>query len=147
MLSIPWMFGNEMKTWFVNVAVCTNASDMINSLQHNHVLILRLAFAIAVQLNPGDFHEDSLFLHHRCSVWKHGIGWLNRVPVVEVGLLNQLVIVMMRCHKGENAKCAQLHSEIIQKVLEARDEHCKAVKMSVIHSSKWCQVPLLWQHW
>jgi len=44
--------------------------------------------------------------------------------------LNQSVIVMMRCPKGEEAKCAQLRSEIIQKVLEAKDEHCKAVKMS-----------------
>ena len=37
---------------------------------------------------------------------------------------------MMRCPKGEEAKCAQLRSEIIQKVIEAKDEHCKAVKMS-----------------
>jgi len=64
---------------------------------------------------------------------KAAVGWLNRVPietVVEIGLLNQSVIVMMRCPKGEEAKCAQLRSEIIQKVIEAKDEHCKAVKMS-----------------
>ena len=98
-----------------------------------HVLILRLAFSFALQLDPGDSHEDSLALRRRCSVWKRGIGWLNRVPietVVEVGLLNQSVIVMMRCPKGEEAKCAQLRSEIIQKVIEAKDEHCKALEMS-----------------
>ena len=27
-------------------------------------------------------------------------------------------------------KCVQLHSEVIQKVLETKDEHCRAVKMS-----------------
>ena len=107
--------------------------DQFLTTQFLHVLILRLAFSFALQLHPGNLLEDSLALHRRCSVWKRGIGWLNRVPieaVVEVGLLNQSVIVMMRCPKGEEAKCAQLHSEVIQKVLEAKDEHCKAVKMS-----------------
>ena len=107
--------------------------DQFLTTQFLHVLILRLAFSFALQFDPGDSHEDSLALHRRCSVWKRGIGWLNRVPietVVEVGLLNQSVIVMMRCPKGEEAKCAQLRSEIIQKVLQARDEHCKAVRMS-----------------
>ena len=114
--------------------------DQFLTTQFLHVLILRLAFSFALQLHPGDLHEDSLVLHRRCSVWKHGIRWLNRVPietVVEVGLLNQSVIVMMRCPKGEEAKCAQLRSEVIQKVLEAKDELCKAVKMSesFIHPS------------
>ena len=40
--------------------------------------------------------------------------------VVEVGLLKQSVIIMMRCPKVEEAKCAQLRSEVIQKVLEAK---------------------------
>ena len=44
--------------------------------------------------------------------------------------MNQSVIVMMHCPKGEEAKCTQLRSKVIQKVLEAKDEHCKAVKMS-----------------
>ena len=104
------------------------------------MLILRLAFSFALKLDTGDSHEDSLALHRRCSVWKHGIEWLNREPietVVEVGLLKQSVIVMMRCPNGEEAKCAQLRSEVIQKVLEVKDEHCTAVKMSesFIHPS------------
>jgi len=45
-------------------------------------------------------------------------------------LLNQSVVVMMRCPKEEEAKCARLRSEITQKVIEAKDEHCKTVKMS-----------------
>ena len=42
---------------------------------------------------------------------------------------------MMRCPKGEEAKCTQLRSKVIQKVLEAKDEYCKAVEMfeSFIH--------------
>ena len=107
--------------------------DQFLTTQFLHVLILRLAFSFALRLDPGDSHQDSLALRRRCSVWKHGIGWLNRVPietVVEVGLLKQSVIVMMRCPKGEEANCAQLRSQIIQKVLEVKDEHCKAVEMS-----------------
>ena len=114
--------------------------DQFLTTQFLHVLILRLAFSFALKLDPGDSQEDSLVLRRRCSVWKHGIGWLNRVPietVVEVGLLKQSVIIMMRCPKVEEAKCAQLRSEVIQKVLEAKDEHCKAVEMSesFIHPS------------
>ena len=101
--------------------------------QFLHVLILRLAFTFALKLDPGDCREDSLSLRRKCSVWKQGIAWLNRVQietVVEVGLQYQSVIVMMRCPKGKEAKCAQLRSEVIQKILEAKDEHCEAVKMS-----------------
>ena len=114
--------------------------DQFLTTQFLHVLILRLAFIFALKLDPGDCHEDSLSLRRKCSVWKHGIAWLNRVQieiVVEVGLQYQSVIVMMRCPKGKEAKCAHLRSEVIQKILEAKDEHCKAVKMSesFIHPS------------
>ena len=108
-------------------------NDQFLTTRFLHVLILRLAFSFALQLEPGDSHDDSLALCRRCSVWKHRIGWLNRVPieaVVEVGLLKQSVIVMMRCPRGEEAKCVQLRSKIIQKVIGAKDEHCNAVKMS-----------------
>ena len=107
--------------------------DQFLSTQFLHVLILRLAFAFALQLDPGDYRKDSLFLRRKCSVWKQGIGWLNWVPietVVEVGLQHQSVIVMMRCPNGKEAECVQLRSEVIQKILEAKDEHCKSVKMS-----------------
>ena len=45
-------------------------------------------------------------------------------------MINSSVIVLMRCPKGKEAKCAQLRSEVIQKVLEAKDEYCKPVEMS-----------------
>ena len=132
---------NPLQVWEQNdVMICQCAwfyrcvqHDQFLTTQFLHVLILRLAFSFALKLDLGDSHEDSLALRRRCSVWKRGIGWLNRVPietVVEVGLLKQSVIVMMRCPKVEEAKCAQLHSKDIQKVLEAKYEHCKAVEMS-----------------
>ena len=63
----------------------------------------------------------------------HGIARLNGVPietVVEVGLQHQSVVVMMRFPKDKEAECVQLRSEVVQKVLEAKDEHCRAVEMS-----------------
>jgi len=115
--------------WFFQ---CTRRDQFLTT-QFLHVLILRLAFTFALRLNPGDSREAPLYLRRKCSVWKHGIGWLDRVPietVVEVGLQHQSVIVMMRCPKDEKAKCVQMRSEVIQKVIEAKDEHCKAVEMS-----------------
>ena len=132
---------NPLHVWEQNDDICCKCGwlykcirrDQFLTTQFLHVLILRLAFTFALKFDPGDGHEDSLALHRRCSVWKRGIAWLNRVPietVVEVGLQHQSVIVMMRCPKGKEAKCIQLRSEIINKVLEAKHEHCKAVKMS-----------------
>ena len=132
---------NPLHIWEKNDVMCYLCGwyyqcirpDQFLTPQFLHVLILRLAFTFALKLDPGDSREDSLSLCRRCSVWKRGIRWLNRVPietVVEVGLQHQSVIVMMRCSKGKEAKCAQLRSEVIQKVLQVKDEHCKAVKRS-----------------
>ena len=132
---------NPLHVWEQNDDMCCKSGwlyqcirpDQFLTTQFLHVLILRLAFTFALKLDPGDCREDSLALRRKCSVWKHGIAWLNRVrieTVVEVGLQYQSVIVMMRCPKGKEAKCVQLRSEVIQKILEAKDEHCKAVKMS-----------------
>ena len=94
-----------------------------------HVLILRLAFSCALSVDTLPTWD----LCRRCSIWKHGIGWLDRdgiETVVEVGLQCQVVTVMMRCQRGAEVKCARLRSAIIQKVLQIRTEFCPAVKMS-----------------
>ena len=131
---------NPVDVWEQNDAMCCKCGwfykciqqDQFLTTQFLHVLILRLAFVFALQLDPGDCHENSLFLRRKCSVWKHGIGWRNMVQietVVEVGLQHQSVIVIMRCPKGTESECVQLHSEVIQKVLEVKNEHCKVVRM------------------
>ena len=132
---------NPLHMWEQNEDMCIKCGwlyqciqpDQFLTTQFLHVLILRLAFIFALQLDPGDCRKDSLFIRRKCSVWKHGVGWLNWEPietVVEVGLQYQSVIVMMCCPKGKEAECVQLRSQVIQKVLEVKDEHCKAVKMS-----------------
>ena len=139
---------NPLHVWEENDNMCCKCGWFYQCIRHDqflttqflHVLILRLAFTFALKLDLGDCREDSLSLRRKCSVWKHGIAWVNRVrieTVVEVGLQYQSAIVMMCCPKDKEAKCAQLRSEVIQKLLEAKDEHCKAVKMSesFIHPS------------
>ena len=132
---------NPLHVWEEHDDMCSKCGWFYKCIQPDqfltpkflHMLILHLAFSFALKPDPGDFFEDALALHRRCSVWKHGIAWLNLVPietVVEVGLQCQSVIVIMRCPKGKKAECAQLRSEVIQKVLEAKEQHCKAVKMS-----------------
>ena len=137
---------NPLDIWEKNDNMCCKCGWLYKCIRHDqflttqflHVLILRLAFTFALKLDPGDCCEELLALRRKCSVWKHGIGWLNETPietVVEVGLQYQSVIVMMRCPKGKEAKCIQLCSEIIQKLVQVKNEHCKAVEMceSFIH--------------
>ena len=132
---------NPLHVWEQNDRMCCKCGwfyqcirpDQFLTTQFLHVLILRLAFTFALKLDPGDCCKDSLTLRRKCSVWKHGIAWLDGAPietVVEVGLQLQSIVVIMRCPEGKEAKCAQLRSEVVQKVLEAKDEHCKAVQMS-----------------
>ena len=132
---------NPLHVWKQNDKMCCTCGwfyhcirpDQFLTTQFLHVLILRLAFTFALKLDTGDCCEDSFTLRRKCSVWKHGIAWLNGVPietVVEVGLQFQSVVVIMRCPEGKEAKCAELRLKVVQKVLEAKDEHCKAVKMS-----------------
>ena len=116
---------------------CTK-TDQFLTTPFLHVLILRLAFNFALKLEPGDRREELFTVPRKCSVWKDGIGWRNLdqiETVVEVGLQRQSVNVMMRCPKGKEAKCVQLRSEVIQKVLKTKDDHCNPVSMceSFVH--------------
>ena len=137
---------NPRHVWEKNDDMCCKCSwlyqcrepDQFLTTQFLHVLILRLAFTFALKLDPGDCRENSLTLRCRCSVWKCGIAWFNRVPietVVEVGLQHQSVILMMYCPEGKKDEFLQLRSKVIKNVLETKDEHCKAAKMfeSFIH--------------
>ena len=113
--------------------------DQFLTTRFLQVLILRLAFSFALGLDKYHRSQRAPVLCRRCSVWKHGIGWLqNGVEiVVEVGLQCQWVTVMMRCLKGKKIKCVQLRSAVIKEVKNARNELCKAVKMTelLIHPS------------
>ena len=95
-----------------------------------HVLILRLAFACEPTDNPAE--AESVVLLRRCSVWKHGIAWLNNYgieTIVEVGLQCHWVAVMMRCPDSKKVQCAELRTNIIKTVLKTRKDFCPAITM------------------
>ena len=103
-----------------------------------HVLILRLAFACEPTDNPAE--AESVVLLRRCSVWKHGIAWLNNhdiETIVEVGLQCRWVAVMMRCPDNEKVQCAELRSKVIKTVVKTRKDFCPAIAMKefLIHPS------------
>ena len=93
---------------------------------------LTIAFSFALGLDKYHPSQRAPVLCRRCSVWKHGIGWLQDgiETVVEVGLQCQWVTVMMRCLKGKKIRCVQLRSAVIQEVKNARNELCKPVKLT-----------------
>ena len=78
-----------------------------------------------------------MVLLRRCSVWKHGIAWLNNYgieTIVEVGLQCRWVAVIMRCPDNEKVQCAVLRSKT---VLKTRKDFCPAITMKeyLIHPS------------
>ena len=104
-----------------------------------HVLILRLAFIFT--LKHVNHQQLSPVLCKRCSLWKHGIGWLNEdgvEVVVEVGIQNLGITVLMRCPDDCKMRCVELRSRVIHKVLLTKEEFCPALEMfeSFIHPTQ-----------
>ena len=117
--------------------VCVQETEQLTT-RFLHVLILRLAFACEPTNNPKE--AKSVVLLRRCSVWKHGIAWLNKYgieTIVEVGLQCRWVAVMMRCPDNEKVQCAELRSKVIKTVLKTREDFCPAITMKeyLIHPS------------
>ena len=117
--------------------VCVQETEQLTT-RFLHVLILRLAFACEPTNNPTE--AKSVVLLRRCSVWKHGIAWLNKYgieTIVEVGLQCHWVAVMMRCPDNEKVQCAELRSKVIKTVLKTREDFCPAITMKeyLIHPS------------
>ena len=112
--------------WFY---ICGQKAEQLTT-RFLHVLILRLAFACEPTDNPTE--AESVVLLRRCSVWKHGIAWLNNdgiETIVEVGLQCRWVAVMMRCPDNGKVQCAELRSKVIKTVLKTRKDFCPAITM------------------
>ena len=103
-----------------------------------HNVILRLAFLHTL---PSINQQPSSILCKHCSLWKHGIRWINEdgiEVVVEVGLQYLGITVLMRCPEDAKMKCVEFRSKIIYEVLQAKQKHCEALMMteSFIHPSQ-----------
>ena len=99
--------------------------------QFLHVLLLRLAFSFA--LAHDNTHEVQVcpVLMRRCSVWKNGISWLSRKGVettVEVIEQNTVVSLIINCLIDKEMECVEHRSQVINSILEAKEELCRAVE-------------------
>ena len=91
---------------------CESANpDQSLTTRFLHVLILRLAYLFtlpAVNRQQTNQRQSSPVLCKRCSVWKHGIGWLNKDGIeiiVEVELQYPRITMLMRCPDDAKMKC------------------------------------------
>ena len=94
-----------------------------------HVLLLRLAFNFTLPVYNRK-QKNSDLCSRRCSMWKSGIHWLMKTGVecvVEVVKQSTGVVVMIKSVQECDADCACTFSEIVGKVLEAKQEFCHSL--------------------
>ena len=103
-----------------------------------HVLLLRLVFSFAA---ASDSENETPSLNRRCSIWKNGIKWSNRDGVevlIEVTEQSTVVLLLIRCFKGQEMKCVKLRSAVISKILDAKQQFSPQAKVNecFIHPSE-----------
>ena len=97
-----------------------------------HVLLLRLAFSLALAQDQHTASTKLPALQRKCKVWKNGISWGDESGVealVEVNE-NKNVVVMFRCLKGSELECAHVQSMVIGKIQQIRTTFCPKVTVS-----------------
>ena len=97
-----------------------------------HVLLLRLAFSLALAQDQHTASTKVPTLQRKCKVWKNGICWGDKRGVealVEVKE-NKSVVAMFRCLKGSEVECACVQSIVIGKMQQIRKTFCPKVTVS-----------------
>ena len=106
--------------------------------QFLHVLLVRLAFSFALASDSTHEVQTSPVLERRCCVWTNGICWLNRKGVettVEVTEQSTVVSLTISCLTGREMECVMHRRQVIECILETREELSPVVTMkeSLIH--------------
>ena len=92
-------------------------------------LLLRLAFSFAV-CKP-DVQIPQQTIGRECTLWTAGIHWLDLngiETVVELVEEGQVIIMAMRCLKGQELECVCLRAAVISKILETMAIHAEHIK-------------------
>ena len=103
-----------------------------------HVLLLRLAFNFTLPTCSSRKRKNLGLCSRRCKMWKSGIHWLMKTDVecvVEVVKQSKGVVVMIKGKEEFDNDCTCTFSEIVGKVLEAKQEFCHSLvaKSYLIH--------------
>ena len=139
----PTSMWKEDESMHYKCGWCCESANADQSLTTRflHVLILRLAFLLtlpAVNQQQTYQQESSPVLCKRCSVWKHGIGWIDKdgiEVIVEVELQYPRITMLMRCPDDATMKCVKLRSKITYEILQTKQKYCEASNLteSFIH--------------
>ena len=100
-----------------------------------HVLLLRLTFAFVASSSVASQFQKM------CDIWKNGIHWGTRNGVeVMVELIEEktVILVLIRCFKGQELEAVKLQTAVFKKVWEAKLEFCPRVDANeyLIHPSE-----------
>ena len=94
-----------------------------------HVLLLRLAYELSLQVNDvGIIHISPVqSLNRSCHVWKNGICWTRDgvKTVVQVSEQNRSIVLLVQpLNESLELESLQVRSSITQKILQIKDEFC-----------------------
>ena len=104
-----------------------------------HVLLLRLTFTFVAS------SSEASVLRKQCDIWKNGIHWGTRNGVeIMFELIEEktVVLVLVRCFKGQELEAVKLRTAVLKKIWEAKQEFCPMVKTNeyLIHPSELRQI-------
>ena len=113
-------------------AKCTGKFDYFPA-RFLHVLLLRLAFALALPNAHCKITESNEISSHnrRCTMWKNGIRWLMEEGVeciFEMVNDNKGIVVITKS-EGGSKEWSSILSKIIIKTLQAKAEFCSTVSL------------------
>ena len=114
------------KGWYIE---CERDYDYF-SPRFLHVLLLRLAFNFTLPACSSRRKRNLGLCSRRCNMWKSGIHWLMKTDVecvVEVVKQNKGVVVMVTGKEEFDKDCSCVFSELVGKVLEAKQEFCHSL--------------------
>ena len=120
--------------------------DQFLSPRFIHVLLLHLT--ILFGQNPDErCKSQSISIHRECNVWKNGIHFQNMdgvATIVEVVEQSTAVIMVMGCLEGSEMNCVRHRSELIQIILQTKEQFSGTVEMNecLIHPMELSSYPL-----
>ena len=88
-----------------------------------HVLLLRLTFTFALAMSNQPSSASETLLIRKCILWKNGIRWstISGVEVL-VEFLDEMsvVLVLIRCLKGQELEAVRVRSSVLKKIWETK---------------------------
>ena len=95
------------------------------------VLLLRLAFSLALAKSSEESNKHSPSIQRKCSIWRNGIFWGNRFGVetlVEVQEGNKVLVILIRNSIHHLVKSNEVRSQVAKIVVHCIKQFCPRVE-------------------